>query len=77
MWRQSGAMIIDSKTGNVRPLDRINLRLPGAIFESIDNCRAARPGLVSRNTWITEAIAEKLARDLAVGAHGEGQRRNG
>jgi hypothetical protein len=77
LWRQSGAMNTDSKTGSVRTLDRINLRLPEETFDAIDNCRAARPGSVSRNTWITEAIEEKLARDLAVGAQREGQRRNG
>lgn len=44
-------------------LDRINLRLPNATFEAIDLARATRPGQVSRNTWITEAIEEKLARE--------------
>jgi len=60
-------MLADSKTASVRTLDRINLRLPGETFEAIDACRQARPGNISRNTWITEAIEEKLARDRAVG----------
>lgn len=68
----------DSKASTVRDLDRINLRLPGETFEAIDNCRAARPGTVSRNTWITEAIAEKLGRDAsAAGSVVEGRRRHG
>jgi predicted HicB family RNase H-like nuclease len=46
-------------------LDRINLRLSPETFEQIDIARAARPGHVSRNTWLTEAVEEKLARDLA------------
>lgn len=56
-------MDADSKDGVVRDLDRINLRLPGSTFEVIDELRRTRPGNVSRNTWITEAIEEKLARD--------------
>ena len=31
----------------------------------IDSARTARVGVVSRNTWIAEAIEEKLARELA------------
>lgn len=52
-----------SKSATVRPLDRINLRLPAETFAAVDGARADRPGNVSRNTWITEAIEEKLARD--------------
>jgi len=77
LWRQCGAMISDSKTAGVRTLDRINLRLPGEIFDAIDAARSERPGMVSRNTWITEAIEEKLARTCAEDGLGEGQRRNG
>jgi metal-responsive CopG/Arc/MetJ family transcriptional regulator len=47
-----------------KPLDRINLRLASVLFASIDAVRQRRPGNVSRNTWITEAIEEKLAREL-------------
>jgi hypothetical protein len=46
-------------------IDRINLRLPPETFAAIDQSRAARPGHVSRNTWLTEAVAEKLAREGA------------
>lgn len=45
------------------PLDRINLRLPVEVFAAIDTSRAARAGHVSRNTWLTEAVQEKLARE--------------
>lgn len=55
----------DSKTATVRSLDRINLRLAGDRFAQIDAACAARPGNVSRNTWIAEAIEEKLARESA------------
>ena len=56
-------MIGDSKPSSVRSLDRINLRLPAETFGAIDASRLARAGNVSRNTWITEAVEEKLARE--------------
>ncbi len=43
--------------------DRINLRLSTEVFVAIDEARADRPGSISRNTWITEAIQEKLLRE--------------
>lgn len=46
-------------------LDRINLRLPAEMFAAIDDARMARAGHVSRNTWLTEAVQEKLAREAA------------
>jgi hypothetical protein len=40
--------------------------------------RADRLGNISRNTWITEAIAEKLARETSANDHrGEGMVANG
>lgn len=62
MWRHNGAMTTNAKPSTVRELDRINLRVSAETFALIDAARAGRPGNVSRNTWITEAIAEKLAR---------------
>lgn len=57
-------------------LDRLNLRLPGEVFAAIDAARLARAGHVSRNTWLTEAVQEKLARESwAVSEAGE--RRHG
>ncbi len=48
---------------SLKTLDRINLRLAPALFRAIDDARGRRPGNVSRNTWITEAIQEKLSRE--------------
>jgi metal-responsive CopG/Arc/MetJ family transcriptional regulator len=45
--------------------DRINLRLTPELFVAIDECRRRRAGAVSRNTWIAEAINEKLEREAA------------
>jgi hypothetical protein len=40
---------------------RQSLRLDPEVWEEIDRDRGKRPGTVSRNTWITEAILEKLS----------------
>lgn len=52
-----------AKSNAPRSLDRINLRLLAEVFEAIDSARGRRPGNVSRNTWITEAVQEKLLRE--------------
>jgi hypothetical protein len=68
----------DSRPTTVRNLDRINLRLAGDTFAQIDAACAARPGNVSRNTWIAEAVEEKLARERAApAAHGSERRAHG
>ena len=46
-------------------LGRINLRLPSEMLEAIDAECLQRVGKVSRNTWIAEAVQEKLNRDSA------------
>ena len=42
---------------------RQSLRLDPEVWIAIDMARLRRAGSISRNTWITEAIAEKLARE--------------
>lgn len=54
---------MNSTRANISDLDRINLRLSSETFQAIDEARAGRPGRVSRNTWIAEAIEEKLGRE--------------
>ena len=77
-WRHDGAMTTFNKPTTVRDLDRINLRLSAKTFGLIDALRADRLGNISRNTWITEAIAEKLARETSANDHrGEGMVANG
>jgi hypothetical protein len=65
-------MLLDSNTATVRTLDRINLRLSAETFEAVDAARGVRPGSISRNTWITEAVEEKLARDRAATGQAKG-----
>ena len=50
---------------HAKPDDRArqNLRLDLEVWAAIDAARMRRAGSISRNTWITEAIAEKLARE--------------
>lgn len=43
-------------------LERINLRLSPEVLEAIDAECSRRAGNVSRNTWIAEAVTERLAR---------------
>lgn len=50
-----------TKKAEVRP--RTNLRLDPNVWNAIDVARKKRPGNVSRNSWIAEAVIEKLARD--------------
>jgi hypothetical protein len=73
--RHPGSMNTDSKTATVRCLDRINLRLTAETFATIDAACAARPGNVSRNTWIAEAVQEKLAREPVTRASQTSERR--
>jgi hypothetical protein len=40
---------------------RQSLRLDPHLWDLIDSSRLARPGNVSRNTWIAEPIIEKVA----------------
>jgi hypothetical protein len=58
-----GAILAPMGPAATQPLDRINLRLPAEVYRAIDANRTRRPGTVSRNTWITEAIHEKLLRE--------------
>jgi hypothetical protein len=67
-------MQADSQKLFISSLDRINLRLSASTFAEIDQARAGRPGNVSRNTWIAEAIQEKLSREPRGGALQPAQR---
>lgn len=42
---------------------RQSLRLDPQLWAAIDLSRRGRAGNISRNTWITEAILEKVARE--------------
>lgn len=46
---------------------RQNLRLDPETWAAIDQARALRSGKIARNTWIAEAIAEKLQRERRAG----------
>jgi hypothetical protein len=41
-----------------------NLRVPNDLVEKVDALRKARTGKISRNTWILEAIEDKIEREL-------------
>jgi len=42
---------------------RVNLRIPSKYLERIDRLLTNRLGNVSRNTWMIEAIVEKLGKE--------------
>lgn len=56
-------MISNMMTKRTDDRGRQSLRLSPAIWAAIDIARSRRAGSVSRNTWITEAILEKVARE--------------
>jgi len=58
---------IMSSTAKKDDRPRQNVRLHPQMWEAIDDVRTKRPGVVSRNTWIAEAILEKLAREQDTG----------
>lgn len=60
LWR---LLRIMSATAKKEDRSRQSVRLHPKMWEAIDLLRASRVGVVSRNTWIAEAILEKLARE--------------
>jgi metal-responsive CopG/Arc/MetJ family transcriptional regulator len=58
-WRQILQEIMTKESHTTR----ISLRLPKELFEDIDRLRLTRAGNISRNTWIAEAVKEKLEKD--------------
>lgn len=59
-WRLVEAMMQRFAEKKVDDRGRQSLRLETAIWAAIDQARARRPGNITRTTWITEAIMEKL-----------------
>jgi hypothetical protein len=69
-WRHHGVMT--SRTHNQPKDGRSTLRLPPELWAAIDGARDKRPGNVSRNTWLVEAITEKLAKEQQNTAESDG-----
>ena len=44
-----------------------NLRAPDILVNKVDSLRKKRTGKISRNTWILEAIEDKIEREQATG----------
>ena len=60
--RHHEPMIVNSRMDKLNKI-RQNIRLEENLWQAIDQMRTQRAGNVSRNTWITEAIHEKLSRE--------------
>ena len=44
-----------------------NLRAPDILVNKVDSLRKKRTGKISRNTWILEAIEDRIEREQATG----------
>jgi DNA (cytosine-5)-methyltransferase 1 len=62
-WRQTGANMADPTE------HRFNLRLNAEAFSTIDRMRHEGIGKISRNSWLAEAVAEKIERDGVRNTH--------
>jgi hypothetical protein len=56
----SSAAVQEDKTEKERIF---NLRVPESLVEKVDTLRKRRTGKISRNTWILEAIEDKITRE--------------
>jgi len=56
-------MSTNHTTAKLDDRGRQSLRLDSEVWTAIDRARLRRAGSISRNTWINEAVAEKLARE--------------
>ena len=55
--------MITLRKANPSPLYR--LRVPESLVAKVDALRKQRTGKISRNTWILEAIEDKVVREMA------------
>jgi hypothetical protein len=52
-----------SQEGHLEKERVFNLRVPESLVEKVDALRKQRTGRISRNTWILEAIEDKVERE--------------
>ena len=52
-----------AKVEDEQMVKRVNLRIPAKYLQRVDQSLSNRLGNVSRNTWIIEAIVEKLGKE--------------
>ena len=60
---KSRRVLITLRKANPSPLYR--LRVPESLVAKVDALRKQRTGKISRNTWILEAIEDKVVREMA------------
>jgi len=58
-----GGSSADSQEENAEKERIFNLRVPESLVAKVDALRKRRTGKISRNTWILEAIEDKIARE--------------
>ena len=58
-----GGSSADSQEENAEKERIFNLRVPESLVAKVDALRKRRTGKISRNTWILEAIEDKIKRE--------------
>jgi predicted HicB family RNase H-like nuclease len=58
-----GGSSADSQEENAEKERIFNLRVPESLVAKVDALRKRRTGKISRNTWILEAIEDKVERE--------------
>ena len=58
-----GGSSADSQEENAEKERIFNLRVPESLVAKVDTLRKRRTGKISRNTWILEAIEDKIKRE--------------
>ncbi len=60
----------DSVSSDDERIHTLNIRLPMRVWKQIDTLRKQRAGSVSRNTWIAEAVEDKIEQEASSSAKG-------
>ncbi len=63
--RGGSSALSDSVHNDDERIHTLNLRLPMRVWKQIDTRRKQRAGSVPRNTWIAEAIEDKIEQEEA------------
>ena len=58
----------DSVSSDDERIHTLNIRLPMRVWKQIDTLRKQRAGSVSRNTWIAEAVEDKIEQEASASA---------
>ena len=66
--RGGSSALADAVPNDDERMHTLNLRLPMRVWKQIDTRRKQRAGSVSRNTWIAEAVEDKIEQEASASA---------